>query len=405
LNDQRDRKKYQVNNMRLFLILCFFGLVSVQTKAQGYHMPSNRVYGYWIQVFDACKAKNEVLMDSLFEAGKGDDSLLSPANTIVLALYLGKYDELRNWFLIATPTALADPLSPYLDVFGSLAMNARKKKDLSLKLKNDVDKQFSEGELKDLIQIVLVSSNTPINEHETYNKCVLDFLNRYPSSRFRTYVGTDMNAESAPTGGSFGMDIVLGPGVFQDLGRSGGVSWKNWEAGMIDIRYRGGYKKNFFSIGALLALSFDSVPRYVDQDGPFRNYNYGRLYLRYDRQLIQSRRLDGFVFADMGMGRADLVWDTSEEEEEIENRIIGFGSLSCGLKLNWNFYAPKDVIYVDTPFYTLKSYLSLEIGVLRNFYNFTPYYRSMLMASLSFGLTRFGTRVIPNSGMAKDYVD
>ncbi len=393
--------KRSVNTKTLLCgaMILFITMMVMPAHAQYLPPPSKRVGDFWMQLYKACKAQDIAVIDSLYEAGKNEDSLVSFENHLLLSLYLGKYDDLNEWLPQTNPPKPINPYGYFLYLLDDLARTSKKQERLIEKMKQNLEASMPEGEAKDYSRIYLMTIDREISEHEAYNKHVLAFLKNYPGSRHRIYVGTEFNEESRPTGGNFGIEMVPGLGALHNLNLPGGVKWKNWDPGMMDLRLKGGYKKNIYSIGFTAWDNLDSVPRYVNQDGPYNQFDMIRFYLRYDRQLFSSRRFDGFAYADMGLCWAQLRWSPDNNEEEETLRAIEFGSLSCGLKLNWNFNAPRDVVYVDTPFYSSKSYLSLEIGIVRNYYNFTPNYRALLTASLSVGLMGFGTRKVPNSGL------
>ncbi len=379
-----------------FTLMCFICLWFTQLSAQTEIMTHDTMsvedsiayiiegYNFRNKLLRSCRKNDKVLMDSLFEVGKNDTTWITFRERIFLSLYLGKFDELSQWLSVSKPPTFVSDEDESISYFFYALTKGKKRKTALLKsMEEKVYAHIEQEEIIEFLSIFIRYHSIQLGEKRAeYNRDVVEYCYLFPNSPFSSYMAHVLNLEIRPSSKSFGGESIIGVGVVQDI-NPGGITWNGWEPRIFRSRFYRGYGPNYYSI-SLLGAFFEKVPRFIGNEGPFREYNYSRVCFRYDRKLLfGTRRFDMYAFIDYGIANADLEWDY---EIELPRRYIEFGTASGGLKFNWNFGFKQDVMGIDTPFDITHSYLGIELGYIHNFYNFTPDYRNMYLASVSFGM-------------------
>ncbi len=315
-----------------------------------------------------------------FQLAKDKGFEFTFGDKVLILCYLNRFEELQSWlenmerpdygYLIGDPRLR---YYVYADSYQQLIIDALKSMEI----------EIESGELKDFLRIYLqLEKNTNFESRIEYNRSVRAFLERYPMSKFRLLVRYHLQFELELNNAQWGLESGVSSG-FDSKELPGSGSSPNSGAIFISGRMYGGYKRHYFSLTGLFNFGLDSVLTYVGQDGPFKRYNYSKFCLRYDFQCVKSDRWDAFVFVDYGLGRAKLLEAGGGDSLY---RAIRFGTLTTGLRLNWNYSISKILVGLDQKVTSNKFYLGLELSGTHNFYNFTSYYRDYFSVGLHVGL-------------------
>ena len=329
-------------------------------------------------------------IDSLYDIGKNDEYIIFYEERIVLAVFLGRYDELFQWINSVNTPDFERGLLGYEPVLESLQVAGKDGKELFNIFEERIRRFFPAGESSEFIMIFLHSRKfKPGAGRAEYNHMVLDFMKKYPDSRFNGYIGTILNAELATIGKVYGWNAAIG---MMHIQRSG-IPADHWEPGIISSAATRVFGKNYLSCSALTSMYISEVPQHIAETDLYTRSYYQRGVIRYDRCIPFSRRYDLLVFGDYGLA---LNTFSGNKGTDLDTRIDGYGTFSSGLKFNWNYKIIQEALHVDNLTDVGKRSLGLEVSYIRNL---TNNYRGMFLISLQIGGINTKLYLRRNSGL------
>lgn len=376
----------------VFLYSFFF---ENRVEAQSQPHTASSVY-YYRHALINCMMFDSLCVDSIFEKGKNNDSLITFEERIILSLYLQKYDDLHQWLSVSSAPKEVRTIDPQADIIGIFFGAGRKYKKLMKQIEERTLLHFGDDEFREFILLFLnYKKRFTCADHSAYNHRVLDFMSKYPRSAYREYVGNFLNREMEITDKVMGYDIVPITGAIREIS-GGDIGWKGWEPGFVSYRGYVGVRRNFYSSQIYNIQDLNKVPLYFDEEGPVEHNKFFRISFRYDRQLIETRRFEMFAFGDFGLGIATFFM---AENANAKDRVIRFGTTGGGIRFQWNSWIRQDVRAVDTPYDAFTIPIGLEFTFMHNMINFNPVYRDLAAISLVVGLKIKQARYRKNSGL------
>lgn len=387
--------------MRFFFLLVFAFCFVHAAFSQFTTIKDPEAWKFRGELGKAIQHHNIAKMDSMYQFGVNHQGCLTFHDHVTLQLLLQKFDGIEEWLLtVELPDSNFAAVGSSYPFFPSplwMKVNKHMRGGIILDLFiKRIDAELQASETKAFLTLFVLNDWRTFFEfspeqHAEFNRKVIQFIQSYPNSRFRTLVGKNFNAEMEATHKSVLLDLEFAPGILQDLSNSAQLT-DGFVFGF-GMRVSYGFKKNFYSI--LWSSIHSPINTITWRTATSVNrWTYNRAAFRYDRLIKQSEHFDLFAFGDIGHGLAHAYNDINPE---IQSRPSNVSSVTGGVVVQWNFIRHAETINVDDRLNTSIRYIGLECAAARNFHSFSKQNKAYIYLSLHMGMKFNYHRKRPNS--------